>query len=184
VISQATQEEVPIHVRNRTRVLFWRAVTHELHHGRSKEGIAGAALYAAVREQDHPIQYKDILACTAIDEDQKLNHCYGVLCRELRIEIRPPDPRAHIDAVLKELNVSILGEIKDTAEEVIEAAMNNNLHSGLAPQSLAGAAVYEACCIEGEDVSMNEVAEAADVCSMTVSVHAKKLRNVGPRQAV
>lgn len=58
--------------------------------------------------------------------------------------------------------------IEERAKEIVEIAEEGNITSGKKPAAVAAAAIYNASLYEGERITQNKIATAADVTEVTI----------------
>jgi len=84
---------LPETVRETASVIYRRALSDNLLPGRSIEGVATAALYAAARQAGNPRSLDEFTAVSRVDK-MELTRTYRYIIRELKLEVHPPTPRA------------------------------------------------------------------------------------------
>lgn len=151
---------------------YRRAVEKGLIRGRSMEGCASAALYAACREADVPRTLEEVTDASRVDKSE-IGKTYRFLSRELDIHLSPTDPVRYVARFGSELGIS--GETRVIAIEIIRKAQEKKLTSGKSPTGTAAAAIYIAALEEGERKTQRETAEAADVTEVTVRNRYKEM---------
>lgn len=156
---------LPEHVRETAAVIYRRALDEDLLPGRSIEGVATAALYGAARQIDVPRSLDEMDAVSRIDR-RELERTYRYLVRQLNLEIEPADPTDYLPRFASNLGVS--DEVEREAHDLLRPALEKATHAGKSPISLAAAALYAAALVCGEEVTQDEVAEAADVSVVTI----------------
>jgi len=156
---------VPESARETGSVVYRRALDEGLLPGRSIEGIATAALYAAVRQANLPQTIDDMVLVSRVDE-QEFTRAYRYINRELSLEIGPPDPADYLSKFASRLDAS--DELVRRARELIETGKAANVHSGKSPVGLAAAAIYAAGLLVNEELTQETVSEATDVSTVTI----------------
>jgi len=86
---------LPDNVRETASVIYRRALSENLLPGRSIEGVATAALYAAARQAGNPRSLDEISAVSRVDK-MELTRTYRYVIRELKLEIQPADPESYV----------------------------------------------------------------------------------------
>jgi len=86
---------LPDNVRETASVIYRRALSENLLPGRSIEGVATAALYAAARQAGNPRSLDEISAVSRVDK-MELTRTYRYVIRELKLEIQPADPGSYV----------------------------------------------------------------------------------------
>ncbi|MFB6218162.1 MAG: transcription initiation factor IIB family protein, partial [Halobacteriaceae archaeon] len=82
---------LPEEVRETASVIYRRALEEDLLPGRSIEGVATSALYAAARQMGTPRSIDEVAAVSRIDE-MEFKRTYRYIVRELSLEVQPADP--------------------------------------------------------------------------------------------
>ena len=156
---------LPENVRETASVIYRRALSDDLLPGRSIEGVATAALYAAARQLGVPRTIDEVARVSRVDEEE-FKRTYRYVVRELNLEVAPADPVSYVTRFASDLDVS--GEAERLAREMLEAAKNRGVHSGKNPVGLAAAAVYAAPLLTNEEVTQKQVSEVADISEVTI----------------
>jgi transcription initiation factor TFIIB len=163
---------LPENVRETASVIYRRALGEDLLPGRSIEGVATAALYAAARQAGTPRSLDEIERVSRV-EKMELTRTYRYVVRELKLEVEPADPTQYVPRFASDLDLS--DEAERQARELLESAKRAAIHSGKSPVGLAAAAVYAAALLTNEKVTQNEVSEVADVSEVTIRNRYKEL---------
>jgi len=163
---------LPENVRETASVIYRRALKEDLLPGRSIEGVATAALYAAARQAGTP-RSLDELATVSRVEKMELTRTYRYVVRELTLEIQPADPKSYVPRFASDLDLS--DETEHRARELLDGAREQGVHSGKSPVGLAAAAVYAAALLTNEKVTQSEVSEVADISEVTIRNRYKEL---------
>ena len=163
---------LPENVRETASVIYRRALDEDLLPGRSIEGVATAALYAAARQAGTPRSLDEIERVSRVDK-MELTRTYRYVVRELKLEVEPADPTQYVPRFASDLDLS--DEAERQARELLESAKRAAIHSGKSPVGLAAAAVYAAALLTNEKVTQNQVSEVADVSEVTIRNRYKEL---------
>jgi transcription initiation factor TFIIB len=163
---------LPETVRETASVIYRRALSEDLLPGRSIEGVATAALYAAARQAGTPRSLDEIAAVSRVDK-MELTRTYRYVVRELKLEIQPADPEQYVPRFASDLDLS--DEAERRARELLRAAKDTGVHSGKSPVGLAAAAVYAASLLTNEKVTQSEVSEVANISEVTIRNRYKEL---------
>jgi len=163
---------LPENVRETASVIYRRALDEDLLPGRSIEGVATAALYAAARQAGTPRSLDEIERVSRVDK-MELTRTYRYVVRELKLEVEPADPAQYVPRFASDLDLS--DEAERRARELLESAKRAAIHSGKSPVGLAAAAVYAAALLTNEKVTQNQVSEVADVSEVTIRNRYKEL---------
>jgi transcription initiation factor TFIIB len=163
---------LPETVRETASVIYRRALSEDLLPGRSIEGVATSALYAAARQAGTPRSLDEIAAVSRVDK-MELTRTYRYIVRELKLEIQPADPEQYVPRFASDLNLS--DESERRARQLLRSAKETGIHSGKSPVGLAAAAVYAAALLTNEKVTQSEVSEVANISEVTIRNRYKEL---------
>jgi transcription initiation factor TFIIB len=168
----ASQLGLPRNVREAAAVIYRRAVEARLIRGRSIEGVAAAALYAACRECKVPRTLDEIADISRVGK-KEIGRSYRFIARELLIHLRPTSPIDYVPRFGSELGLS--GKAQSKAIELLKEADKKGLTSGRGPTGVAAAAIYVASVLQGERRTQRNVADVARVTEVTVRNRYKEL---------
>ncbi|WP_338738658.1 transcription initiation factor IIB [Haloplanus salilacus] len=163
---------LPENVRETASVIYRRALSEDLLPGRSIEGVATAALYAAARQAGTPRSLDEIATVSRV-EKMELTRTYRYVVRELKLEVKPADPEQYVPRFASQLDLS--EESSRQARDLLRASREQGVHSGKSPVGLAAAAVYAAALLTNETVTQSEVSEVADISEVTIRNRYKEL---------
>jgi len=152
-------------VRETASVIYRRALEADLLPGRSIEGVATAALYAAARQMNRPRTVDEVAAVSRVDK-KEFTRTYRYINRELELAVEPADPLQYLDRVLDGLDLG--EETRRRARDILTDARGTGAFNGKTPIGLAAAAVYAAGQLTGEQPTQSEVGEAAGVSTVTI----------------
>jgi transcription initiation factor TFIIB len=156
---------LPENVRETASVIYRRALDEDLLPGRSIEGVATAALYAAARQAGTPRSLDEIAAVSRVEKDE-IARTYRYVVRELGLEIQPADPEQYVPRFASDLGLS--DEAERRARQLLRTAKEQGVHSGKSPVGLAAAAVYAAALLTNEKVTQSEVSDVANISEVTI----------------
>ncbi len=156
---------LPENVRETASVIYRRALEDDLLPGRSIEGVATAALYAAARKAGTPRSLDELTQVSRVEKDE-IARTYRYVVRELQLEIEPADPESYVPRFVSELRLS--EEVERRARQLLSTAKEQGVHSGKSPVGLAAAAVYAASLLTNEKVTQSEVSEVANISEVTI----------------
>ena len=152
-------------VRETASVIYRRALEEDLLPGRSIEGVASAAIYAAARQAGPPRRIDRVVNASRIDE-MEFKRTYRYIVRELGLEIEPANPESYVGRFASELGLS--DEAERRARELLETGKEQLVHVGKSPVGLAAAAVYAAPLLCNEQITQAEVSEVTDISEVTI----------------
>ena len=156
---------VPRSVREVASVIYRRALKDDLIRGRSIEGVATSALYAACRKEGIPRSLEEISDVSRV-ERKEIGRTYRYISQELGLEMKPVDPKKYVPRFCSELSLS--EEVQSKANDIIETTAEEGLLSGKSPTGYAAAAIYAASLLCNEKKTQREVAEVAQVTEVTI----------------
>jgi transcription initiation factor TFIIB len=156
---------LPTDIRETASVIYRRALDEDLLPGRSIEGVATAALYAAARQAGTPRSLDEVAAVSRVDA-MEFKRAYRYIVRELGLEVRPADPTQYLPRFASDLDVS--DESERIARDLLTAAADAGIHSGKSPVGLAAAAIYAGALLANEKVTQSAVSDVANVSEVTI----------------
>ncbi|WP_302080840.1 transcription initiation factor IIB [Salinibaculum rarum] len=163
---------LPKSVRETASVIYRRALEEDLLPGRSIEGVATSALYAAARQAGNPRSLDEMSRVSRVDR-MELTRTYRYIIRELSLEVQPADPKSYVPRFISDLGLS--DESERRARQLLDAASETGAVSGKSPVGLAAASVYAAALLTNEKVTQSEVSEVADISEVTIRNRYKEL---------
>jgi transcription initiation factor TFIIB len=162
-------------IRDQACQLFRRAQETGLLVGRSIEAIASGCLYAVCRINEHPRSFETIARVSKVPE-ARIKTGYTVMNRELDLPVPPAKPSQYIAQIASEAGVS--QETQRRARSLLEAANQTQIANGRNPLGSAAGALYLAAQETGEFLNQRELADAADVATVTVRERYRDLEDV------
>ncbi|GGM72572.1 transcription initiation factor TFIIB [Halarchaeum rubridurum] len=156
---------LPKEVRETASVIYRRALDEDLLPGRSIEGVATAALYAAARQMQTPRSLDEVATVSRID-DMEFKRTYRYIVRELNLEVAPADPASYVPRFVSELDLS--DEVERQARDLLQTAGEKGVTSGKSPVGLAAAAIYAASLLANQKVTQSQVSDVTDVSEVTI----------------
>jgi transcription initiation factor TFIIB len=159
-------------VRETAAVVYRKAVDKNLIRGRSIEGVAAAALYAACRQCSVPRTLDEIAEVSRVSR-KEIGRTYRFISRELDLKLTPTSPIDYVPRFCSGLKLK--GEVQSKAVEILRQAAEKELTSGRGPTGVAAAAIYIASVICGDRRTQREVADIAGVTEVTIRNRYKEL---------
>lgn len=159
-------------VREAAAVVYRKAVDQNLIRGRSIEGVAAAALYAACRQCSVPRTLDEISEFSRVGR-KEIGRTYRFVSRELGLKLMPTSPIDYVPRFASGLNLK--GDVQSKAVEILRQAGEKELTSGRGPTGVAAAAIYIASILCGERRTQREVADVAGVTEVTIRNRYKEL---------
>ncbi len=159
-------------VRETAAVVYRKAVDKNLIRGRSIEGVAAAALYAACRQCNVPRTLDEIAEVSRVSR-KEIGRTYRFVSRELALKLMPTSPIDYIPRFCSGL--SLKGDVQAKGIEILRQAAEKELTSGRGPTGVAAAAIYIASILCGDRRTQREVADVAGVTEVTIRNRYKEL---------
>ncbi|MFB6361879.1 MAG: transcription initiation factor IIB family protein [Halobacteriales archaeon] len=156
---------LPDSTRDRACVFFERAQEQDLLRGRSVEGFAAAALYAACRVSGLSRTMRE-LAAVARASPSELQVAYDAMNRDLGLPTGPIDPGEYIPRFASELDVPAI--IEQRAQEYATEVREEGIGTGRHPAGVAAACLYAAAKAQCYPLTQDEAADVADVTPVTL----------------
>jgi transcription initiation factor TFIIB len=156
---------VPRSVREVASVIYRRALKEDLIRGRSIEGVATSALYAACRKEGIPRSLDEVAEVARV-EQKEIGRTYRYIAQELSLGLEPVDPVQYVPRFCSELGLS--EEVEQKTREIIEVTAEKGMLSGKSPTGYAAAAIYAASLLCNEKKTQREVADVAQVTEVTI----------------
>ncbi|MCK4331962.1 MAG: transcription initiation factor IIB [Thermoplasmatales archaeon] len=163
---------LPRTVRETAAMIYRKATLKNLIRGRSIDGVAAAALYAACR-QCHVPRTLDEIGNIAHMPRREIGRNYRYIARELELKLMPTSPQDYISRFCGMLNLS--GDVQSKTLEILKEAADKELTSGRGPTGVAAAALYIASILCGERRTQRNIAEVACVTEVTIRNRYKEL---------
>jgi transcription initiation factor TFIIB len=171
---------LPESVREQAAVLFRRAQEEDLLRGRTLEGFAAAAVYAACRVASVSRTVEEVAdAARATVDEQRA--AYAALNRELGLPTGPIDPAEYVPRFATRLDLP--GRVERRATRYARWTVESGAAAGRDPSGVAAACLYTAGRDENVPLTQREAADAADVTPVTLRNTSQDLRERG-REAV
>ncbi|MFC4451754.1 transcription initiation factor IIB [Halorussus aquaticus] len=156
---------VPRSVQEVASVIYRRALKEDLIRGRSIEGVATSALYAACRKEGIPRSLEEVSEVARVDR-KEIGRTYRYVSQELELGMQPVDPKKYVPRFCSDLDLS--EEVESKANEIVDVTAEKGLLSGKSPTGYAAAAIYAASLLCNEKKTQREVADVAQVTEVTI----------------
>jgi transcription initiation factor TFIIB len=163
---------IPRPTRETASVIYRRALDEGLLPGRSVEGVATVALYAASRLDGVARSIDEMAAVSRVDE-LEIKRTYRYVVRELSIQIPPTHPSEYVGRFASELGCA--DETERRARELIETTTEQGVHSGKHPVGIAASALYAAGQLCNEKFTQAEVSAVSDISEVTIRYRYREL---------
>jgi transcription initiation factor TFIIB len=165
---------IPAQIKEKAAVIYRRALEKGLVRGRSINGVAAAALYAACRRAGTPRTLREIGEASLVNK-KDVARCYRLLLKELDVHMPVADALTYVSKIAERNGIS--GKTQGDAIAVLRVAKKKRVLAGKDPMGLAAAALYIACLQNGEKITQKDIAEAAGVTEVTIRNRYKALKN-------
>lgn len=163
---------LPKNIREIAALIYRKAVEKNLIRGRSIEGVAAAALYAACRQCGVPRTLDEVSRVSRVGR-KEIGRTYRFVSKELGLKLLPTSPRDYIPRFTSALNLN--GEVRSKAVEILRQAKEKEIISGRGPTGIAAAAIYIASVLCGDRRTQKEVADVAGVTEVTIRNRYKEM---------
>jgi transcription initiation factor TFIIB len=163
---------LPRTVRETAAMIYRKAAFKKLVRGRSIDGVASAALYAACRQCHVPRTLDEIAGYASVSR-KDIGRIYRYISRELELKIMPTSPHDYISRFCSELKLH--DDVQTKANDILRNAAEKELTSGRGPTGMAAASIYIASVLCGERRTQREVANVAGVTEVTIRNRYKEL---------
>ena len=163
---------LPRTVRETAAMIYRKVALKNLVRGRTIEGIATTALYAACRQCHVPRSLDEIAASSQISR-KEIGRTYRFISRELGLKLLPTSPEDYVSRFCSELKFS--GNVRAKTDEILKEAEHRELTIGRNPMGIAAASLYIACVICGERRTQEQIANVTGVTQVTIRNRYKEL---------
>ena len=153
--------------------IYRKALEKGLVRGRSISALIAAALYAACRDAETPRTLKDVADAGNLTK-KDIAKCYRLLHRELGLKMPVVDPVQCVARIASKIDIA--EKTKRYAVKVLKVAQDHDESAGKDPMSLAAAALYLSCIKNSENMTQQNIADAANVTEVTIRNRCKALR--------
>lgn len=161
----ASSLSLPDSTRDRACLFFERAQQEDLLRGRSVEGFAAAALYAACRVAGLSRTMRE-LAAVARASPAELQVAYDAMNRDIGLPTGPIDPGEYLPRFASELDVPPI--VEQRAREFAARVREEGLGTGRHPAGVAAACLYAAAQASCYPLTQQQAADVADVTPVTL----------------
>jgi len=166
---------LPDEVRETASVIYRRALKEDLLPGRTIEGVATAAIYAAARQMKNPRSIDEVAAVSRVEE-MEFKRAYRYVVRELNLAVAPANPQQYVGRLASGLDID--NETEQLAREILRTAEGTGTFNGKSPVGLAAAAIYAASQLTGKTLTQDEVGAVAEVSNVTIRNRYQELLEV------
>ena len=163
---------LPESIRDSAATIYRGAVKKKLVRGRTIKGVIAASLYAACRQSNVPRTLDEISEATGVWR-KEIGRTYRIMARELRLDLKPTNPRDYVQRFCSELNLSM--EVQSRTFDILGEATRKELTSGKGPTGVAAAAIYISSILCNKRRTQREIADVAGVTEVTIRNRYKEL---------
>ncbi|MCH8086100.1 MAG: TFIIB-type zinc ribbon-containing protein [Nitrosopumilus sp.] len=160
-------------IMEKAAYIYRKAAEKKLTRGRTISGMITAALYAACRSTETPRTLNDVSQASNIKR-KEISKSYRLIYRELDLKMPVVNSIQCIARISSRLEIT--EKIKRYAMEILKSSQEHQRSAGKDPTGLAAAALYLACAENGEARSQQELADVANVTTVTIRNRVKSLK--------
>lgn len=131
----------------------------------SVDSVASTCFYLACKRLKEPISLPDI-ADESRKSQKNIQHLSANLISTLEIQLTPTGADTYLEDGIDEFGLT--DELADECFEILEQGRDRNLHSGLAPTTVAGAVLYAVAKKHRLDIQQREIAEFAGKTTVSI----------------
>ena len=166
---------IPKQVKERTAIIYRKALGKRLIHGRSIAAVVAASLFIACRSSGIPRTLKELSTISG-ESVRDIFLCYRILLQELDIKLPVEDPIGCISKIASKLQIPFKTQAR--AEKILRKAKKIGVVTSKNPMGLAATALYLACVLDGVNIKQKEIAKVANVTDATIRNRCKELRGL------
>lgn len=156
---------LPNNLKERSALLYRKALKMDLIRGRSIDAFVAASVYAVCRQSGLPRQLKEVSTLSK-REHSEVARSYRFLVRAMELRMPVDGPLKYIPRMASSLGLRM--ETEHRAIDILRSAKELRGLSGKDPKGVAAAAIYYACN-ETEDKRVQKViAQAAGTSEVTL----------------
>lgn len=131
----------------------------------SVDCIASSCLYLACQRNDEPISLPDV-SDQSRKSKKRVQHLSANLMAELDIQMTPEEPDSYLEKGIEEFEFS--DAQASECYELLERGKRQNLHSGVAPTTVAGAILYAVAKKHRLNIRQKDVAECVNKTEVSI----------------
>lgn len=174
---------IPREFRNEAALLYRKAAGKGLVRGRTIQGMASAAIYAACRLKGAPRTLEEISSTLGVRR-RDLTLSYKALGRGLGLRLPPPRAEDFLRRFASQLGLS--PEVEAKSLELVRATERAEQFHSKGPSGTVAACIYLASILTGQKVPQERISRVAGVSEVTIRIRytsiAKRLGlEVSPR---
>ncbi|MFP9062569.1 hypothetical protein ACLI4R_18910 [Natrialbaceae archaeon A-chndr2] len=154
------------------KAIYRRTIRNNVIHNRSIADIAPSAVFIACRVENDLRPLGKVVE-VSYSSERDITRTHADLSRELKINTEPVNPKDYIHRFCTELNLSEEEELK--AKEMLDTYIDEEMHVGKSPSSVAAASIYAAALLYARETTQREVASVAGVSDTTIGKRYQEL---------
>ncbi|MCW4033708.1 MAG: transcription initiation factor IIB [Candidatus Bathyarchaeota archaeon] len=166
---------IPKQVKERTAIIYRKALDKRLIQGRSIAAVVAASLFIACRSSEIPRNLKELSAISG-ESVRDIFLCYRILLQELDIRLPVEDPIGCVSKIASKMQIPFKTQAR--AEKILRGAKRIGVATSKNPMGLAASALYLACVLNTVNIKQKEIAKVANVTDVTIRNRYKELREL------
>ncbi len=159
-------------VRESAILIYRQALDQKATRGKKIVALVAASVYAACRQCHVPRTLREVIDQSRASKIE-VGRAFTLISRELRLALRPLEPRDYLVRFTQDLNLS--REVRTKVQELLGQAERSYPTSGVLANGILATIIYIACNLTGEPRSQDRVAAVAKVTPVTIRNHYKEL---------
>lgn len=163
---------LPRSIQENAATIYRKAAYQYLVRGRTIEGMAATAVYAACRQCHIPRSFEEISKASNVSK-KELSRNYRFLKKKLKLKLLPANPHDFLNRFSSRLGLS--SPTIRTASSLINTIIQEGKTSGCNPASIAAAAIYVSSILCDERKTQEEVAKASGITDVTIRSRYKEI---------
>ncbi len=161
----ASQLHIPQNIKERSALIYRKALKADLLRGRSINGFVAASLYAACRYFELPRPLQQISKASTRNHAE-VARTYRLLIKELHLKMPVDGPMKFVPGIASKLDLD--PRTQQYAVELLREAKKHKGLTGKDPRGLAAAALYKASIETNDKRIQKDIAEAAGTTEVTL----------------
>lgn len=159
-------------VRESAILIYRQALDQKATRGKKIVALVAASVYAACRQCHVPRTLREVIDHSRASKIE-VGRAFTLISRELRLALRPLEPRDYLVRFTQDLNLS--RAVRTKVQELLDQVERSYPTSGVLANGILATIIYIACNLTGEPRSQDRVAAVAKVTPVTIRNHYKEL---------
>ncbi len=159
-------------VRESAILIYRQALDQKATRGKKIVALVAASVYAACRQCHVPRTLREVIDPSRASKIE-VGRAFTLISRELRLALRPLEPRDYLVRFTQDLNLS--RAVRTKVQELLSQVERSHPTSGVLANGILATIIYIACNLTGEPRSQDRVAAVAKVTPVTIRNHYKEL---------